>query len=195
MRESRIRRQTAETDVEISLNLDGSGKSSVNTGVGFLDHMLVLFSRHGGFDLNVTCKGDIAVDDHHSVEDIGIVLGQAFKEALGNMAGINRYGNIILPMDEALILAACDISGRCFLQFDLDLPATKVGTFDTELCQEFFLAFTRNSNITLHFKQLSGSNTHHIIEGCFKAFGRILKEAVGIDKSLNGEIPSTKGLI
>ena len=193
MRTAEIKRDTNETKITLTLNLDGSGISKISTGVGFLDHMLTLFARHGSFDLSVTCKGDVEVDDHHSTEDIGICLGSAFAEALGNMAGINRYGNIILPMDESLILCAADISGRSYLGYGLQIPTEKVGTFDTELVEEFFLAFTRKAGITLHFQQLAGTNSHHIIEGAFKAFGRVMKQAVAIDPSLGGQIPSTKG--
>jgi len=195
MRTSQINRKTSETEIELSLNLDGSGTSNIDTGIGFLDHMLTLFARHGRFDLDIKCKGDIQVDDHHSTEDIGICLGLAFEEALGDMGGINRYANIILPMDESLILCAADISGRSYLEYDLSLPTEKVGSFDTELIEEFFLAFIRKSGITLHIKQLAGSNSHHIIEGTFKAFGRVMKTAVSIDPALNGEIPSTKGVL
>lgn len=195
MRTAEIKRDTNETKITLTLNLDGSGISKISTGVGFLDHMLTLFARHGGFDLSVTCKGDVEVDDHHSTEDIGICLGSAFAEALGNMAGINRYGNIILPMDESLILCAADISGRSYLGYGLQIPTEKVGTFDTELVEEFFLAFTRKAGITLHFQQLAGTNSHHIIEGAFKAFGRVMKQAVAVDPSLGGQIPSTKGVL
>ena len=195
MRTAEIKRDTNETKITLNLNLDGSGISKISTGVGFLDHMLTLFARHGGFDLSVTCKGDVEVDDHHSTEDIGICLGSAFAEALGNMAGINRYGNIILPMDESLILCAADISGRSYLGYGLQIPTEKVGTFDTELVEEFFLAFTRKAGITLHFQQLAGTNSHHIIEGAFKAFGRVMKQAVAVDPSLEGQIPSTKGVL
>ena len=195
MRISKIRRETAETDIKLRINLDGTGDSSVKTGVGFLDHMMTLFSRHGRFDLNLECDGDTYVDDHHSVEDIGICLGKAFKKALGDMRGINRYGHIILPMDETLILCAVDISGRAHLSFEADFPTEKIGTFDTELVEEFFEAFVRSSNVTLHIKQLSGKNSHHIAEGIFKAFGRTMKTAVAIDKEFDDEIPSTKGVL
>ena len=195
MRTAEIKRDTNETKITLTLNLDGSGISKISTGVGFLDHMLTLFARHGSFDLSVTCKGDVEVDDHHSTEDIGICLGSAFAEALGNMAGINRYGNIILPMDESLILCAADISGRSYLGYGLQIPTEKVGTFDTELVEEFFLAFTRKAGLTLHFQQLAGTNSHHIIEGAFKAFGRVMKQAVAVDPSLGGQIPSTKGVL
>lgn len=195
MRTAEIRRKTAETDIQLDLNIDGSGKSEISTGVGFLDHMLTLFSRHGRFDLNLVCKGDVDVDDHHSVEDIGICLGKAFAEAAGDMRGIKRYGSMILPMDETLILCAVDISGRSYLNFGLDIPAEKVGTFDTELAEEFFRAFVRNFPITLHIKQLEGKNSHHIIEGTFKAFGRAMKNAIEKDIKYADEIPSTKGVL
>ena len=195
MRTAEISRKTAETDVYVSLCLDGSGNSEISTGVGFLDHMLTLFAKHGRFDLVVNCKGDVDVDDHHSVEDIAIVLGQAFKNALGNMRGICRYGDIILPMDETLILCAIDISGRSFLGYGLDIPTEKVGTFDTELTAEFFAGFVRNLPMSLHIKQLAGTNSHHIIEGTFKAFGRTLAKAVKIDEEFADEIPSTKGVL
>lgn len=195
MRTAEISRKTAETDVYVSLCLDGSGNSEISTGVGFLDHMLTLFAKHGRFDLVVNCKGDVDVDDHHSVEDIAIVLGQAFKNALGDMRGICRYGDIILPMDETLILCAIDISGRSFLGYGLDIPTEKVGTFDTELTAEFFAGFVRNLPMSLHIKQLAGTNSHHIIEGTFKAFGRTLAKAVKIDEEFADEIPSTKGVL
>ena len=195
MRTAEIRRKTAKTDIQLDLNIDGSGKSEISTGVGFLDHMLTLFSRHGRFDLNLVCKGDVDVDDHHSVEDIGICLGKAFAEAAGDMRGIKRYGSMILPMDETLILCAVDISGRSYLNFGLDIPTEKVGTFDTELAEEFFQAFVRNFPITLHIKQLEGKNSHHIIEGTFKAFGRAMKNAIEKDIKYADEIPSTKGVL
>ena len=195
MRIGEIERTTKETSITLRLDLDGSGQSDIDTGVGFLDHMLTLFSRHGMFDLTITCDGDTYVDDHHSVEDIGICLGTAFRQALGDMAGINRYGSMILPMDEALIMAAVDISGRSYLGFDFQIPAQKVGSFDTELVEEFFLAFVRNANITLHLRQLAGTNSHHIIEGAFKAFGRVMRQAAAIDPYLDGQIPSTKGVL
>ena len=195
MRTAEIRRKTAETDIQLDLNIDGSGKSEISTGVGFLDHMLTLFSRHGRFDLNLVCKGDVDVDDHHSVEDIGICLGKAFAEAAGDMRGIKRYGSMILPMDETLILCAVDISGRSYLNFGLDIPTEKVGTFDTELAEEFFQAFVRNFPITMHIKQLEGKNSHHIIEGTFKAFGRAMKNAIEKDIKYADEIPSTKGVL
>ncbi|MCI8608514.1 MAG: imidazoleglycerol-phosphate dehydratase HisB [Firmicutes bacterium] len=195
MRNSQITRKTNETDITLSLKLDGSGIGQIDTGVGFLDHMLTLFARHGNFDLTVCCKGDVEVDDHHSVEDIGICLGAAFSEALGHMAGICRYGNIILPMDEALILCATDISGRSHLEYNLNIPTEKVGVFDTQLVEEFFQAFVRHANLTLHLRQLSGSNSHHIIEGTFKAFARVMREAVSMDPAMEGRIPSTKGVL
>ena len=195
MRTSTINRRTAETDISLTLNLDGTGASEINSGCGFLDHMLTLFARHGRFDLTLTCKGDTYVDDHHTVEDIGIVLGQAFSEALGDKKGIYRYGSMILPMDESLILTAVDLSGRAYLRFDLDIPTEKVGTFDTELVKEFWLAFTRDARCTLHFQQLAGENSHHIIEGAFKSAGRSLRQAVAIDKEFANEIPSTKGVL
>ena len=195
MRTAKIERNTAETKIFLELNLDGTGKSEIATGCGFLDHMLTLFSRHGSFDLTVRCQGDTYVDDHHTVEDIGIALGKALKEAVGDKRGITRYGSFLLPMDEALILCALDISGRSYLGFHLEIPTAKVGTFDTELVEEFFLGLTRNANITLHLKQLDGKNSHHIIEGAFKAFGRALAQACAIDEKHAGEIPSTKGVL
>lgn len=195
MRTSEIKRSTNETDISLLLNLDGSGENSIDTGVGFLDHMLTLFSRHGRFDLNVTCKGDTYVDAHHSVEDIGLCLGAAFAEALGSMKGITRYADVTLPMDEALVLCALDISGRSYLAYGLDISADKVGDLDTELVEEFLLAFTRKAGITVHVRKLAGSNTHHIIEACFKALARALHTAVKIDEAYKDEIPSTKGIL
>ena len=195
MRTAKINRQTAETNIALTLNLDGSGKSKIQTGCGFLDHMLTLFAKHGRFDLTICCKGDTYVDDHHTVEDIGICLGQAFSNALSDKKGIRRYGNMILPMDEALILSAVDLSGRGYLGLALQIPTEKVGTFDTELVEEFFLAFIRNAQCTLHIRQLAGSNSHHIIEGTFKSVARSLKEAVSIDDAFADEIPSTKGVL
>lgn len=195
MRTAKIERNTAETKILLELNLDGTGKGEIATGCGFLDHMLTLFSRHGSFDLTVRCQGDTYVDDHHTVEDIGIALGKALEIALGEKRGITRYGSFLLPMDEALILCALDISGRGYLGFGLEIPTAKVGSFDTELVEEFFLGFTRNANITLHLKQLDGKNSHHIIEGAFKAFGRALAQACAIDEKHAGEIPSTKGVL
>lgn len=195
MRTADISRTTSETDICLSLNLDGTGIAKISTGCGFLDHMLTLFARHSRFDLTVSCTGDTQVDDHHTTEDIGICLGNAFSQALGEMRGINRYGNTILPMDEALILTAVDISGRSMLCFDLDIPSEKVGTFDTELVEEFLLAFVRRANITLHIRQLAGRNSHHIIEGTFKSLARTLRTAVAIDPDFAQEIPSTKGVL
>ena len=195
MRTATINRKTAETDIMLTLNLDGRGNAAVATGCGFLDHMLTLFARHGRFDLDVTCKGDIWVDDHHTVEDVGIALGQAFKAALGEKRGINRYGNCILPMDESLILTAVDLSGRGLLAYDLQIPTQKVGTFDTELVEEFWLGFIRNAECTLHIRKMAGTNSHHIIEGAFKSAGRSLRQAVTIDPAFADEIPSTKGVL
>ena len=195
MRQSEIKRKTAETDIAIKLDIDGSGQGTISTGVGFLDHMLALFSRHGRFDLDVTCKGDTYVDDHHSVEDIGIALGQAFRETLGDKRGICRYGDIILPMDEALILVSLDVSGRGMLCFNANFKTEKIGTFDTQLVEEFFIAFSTNSGITLHIRQLDGRNSHHIAEGMFKAVARALRKAVDLDPKASGEIPSTKGVL
>jgi imidazoleglycerol-phosphate dehydratase len=195
MRTSEINRKTAETDISLLLDLDGRGESTVDTGIGFLDHMLTLFARHGRFDLELTCKGDTHVDDHHSVEDIGICLGSAFADALGDMKGITRYGDIVLPMDEALVLCAVDISGRGLLSCELSLPAGKVGAMDTALVEEFLQAFARKANMTLHLRQLSGSNAHHIIEACFKALARTLRKAVAIEEEYKDEIPSTKGVL
>ena len=195
MRTSEIIRNTAETKITLRLNLDGTGKSEINTGCGFLDHMLTLFSRHGRFDLTVHCQGDTQVDYHHTTEDIGIALGTAFAQALGDKRGICRYGDTLLPMDEALILTAVDLSGRSFLGFDLPIPAQKVGDFDTELVEEFWLGFVRKAECTLHIKEFSGSNSHHIIEGAFKSAARSLKKAVLIDPIYADEIPSTKGVL
>ncbi len=192
MRTYEIARKTAETDVSLTLSLDGTGKADVQSGCGFLDHMLTLFAAHSGYDLTLRCKGDTQVDDHHSVEDIGICLGAAFREALGDKKGIARYGDIILPMDEALILCAVDLSGRATLCVDLQFRARKVGTFDTELCEEFLAAFVRESRMTLHVRQLAGRNTHHIIEGVFKALGRTLSKATAVT---GDAIPSTKGVL
>ncbi len=195
MRTATINRKTGETDIALTLCIDGTGKSEINSGCGFLDHMLTLFAKHGRFDLTVTCQGDTYVDDHHTVEDIGIALGQAFKIALGDKKGMVRYGDTILPMDEALILSAVDFSGRGYLNFDLPLPAAKVGTFDTELVEEFWFGFIRNAECTLHVKKLAGSNTHHIIEGAFKSIARTMREAVRIDPDFSDDIPSTKGVL
>lgn len=195
MREKTVSRRTAETDIRLKLDLDGTGKYQIDTGVGFLDHMLALFARHGRFDLEVSCRGDTGVDDHHSVEDVGIVLGTAVAGALGDRAGIRRYGTVTLPMDEALILCAMDLSGRACLRFTAQFPTQKIGSFDTELVKEFFLAVTRAAGLTLHIRMLDGENSHHIAEAMFKAFGRALREAAGIDPALDGEIPSTKGVL
>ena len=195
MRTAEINRKTNETDIKLKLVLDGTGKIEINTGCGFLDHMLTLFACHGGFDLCVSCKGDTYVDYHHTVEDIGIALGDAFKSALGDMRGITRYGSFILPMDEALIMTAVDISGRAHLSYGLEIPSYKVGDFDTELCEEFFLGLVRHAEITLHIKQLAGANSHHIIEGAFKSSARSLAAAVKIDRERENEIPSTKGVL
>ena len=195
MRYSEINRKTGETDISLKLDLDGSGKSVIDTGCGFLDHMLTLFSAHGKFDLQVKCVGDTYVDDHHTVEDIGIALGDAFAVALGDKKGIVRYGSMILPMDETLILCAVDISGRGCLRYGLEIPTEKIGTFDTELVKEFLLGFVRKSSMALHVKQLDGENSHHIVEGTFKALGRALKQAVSIDEKYKDDIPSTKGVL
>ena len=193
MRTYEITRKTAETDISLALNLDGAGKSSIDTGCGFLNHMLTLFAAHGKFDLTVKCVGDTDVDDHHSAEDIGIVLGQAFQAALGDKRGITRYGSFLLPMDEALIQTAVDISGRSCLCYGLEIPTQKIGSFDTELVEEFFLAFTRNCPMSLHIRQLAGKNSHHIVEGTFKSVARSLKMAVALDGT--NDIPSTKGVL
>ena len=195
MRTSEIKRSTAETDISLALDLDGTGTCEIETGCGFLDHMLTLFAKHGRFDLRITCQGDTYVDDHHTVEDIGISLGKAFKEALGDKKGITRYGSTVLPMDESLILSAVDLSGRGYLGYGLEIPTEKVGSFDTELVEEFFLGFIRNAECTLHIRQLAGSNSHHIIEGAFKSVARSLKAAVAIDAAFADEIPSTKGVL
>ena len=195
MRRSEIIRKTNETDITLKIDLDGKGEYDINSGCGFLDHMLTLFAKHGRFNLMVNCVGDKEVDFHHTTEDIAICLGQAFKNALGDKKGIVRYGDIILPMDETLILSAVDVSGRSFLNLELDIPAEKVGDFDTELCEEFFRAFVFNAGISLHVSQLAGKNSHHVIEATFKAVARVLKNAVAIDPSLAGEIPSSKGVL
>ena len=193
MRIANIERKTGETDITLTLNLDGEGKSTVNSGCGFLDHMLTLFAAHGKFDLTLTCQGDVQVDDHHTAEDIAICLGDAFSRALGDKKGITRYGSMILPMDEALILSAIDLSGRSYLGYEVDIPAAKVGTFDTELCEEFWLAFVRRAACTLHIRQMVGKNSHHIIEGIFKSVARSLRAAVALDGS--DSVPSTKGVL
>jgi imidazoleglycerol-phosphate dehydratase len=195
MRTAQINRKTNETDIKIQLDLDGTGKSVIDSGCGFLDHMLTLFSKHSRIDLTVTCKGDTYVDYHHTTEDIGIALGEAIKTALGDKKGIKRYGDIILPMDETLILCAIDLSGRAYLACDFNINASKVGDFDTELLEEFLRAFTTNLACNLHVRQLAGSNAHHILEGTFKALARCVKEAIEVDARLNGEIPSTKGAL
>ncbi len=195
MREAVINRKTAETDIVLSLALDGSGVSTIKSGVGFMDHMLTLFAKHGRFDLALECIGDTQVDDHHSVEDMGICLGQAFREALGDKKGITRYADTTLPMDEALILTAADISGRAYLACALEIPAQKVGDFDTELVAEFWAAFVRSAQITLHIRQLAGMNSHHIIEGIFKSAARTLRKACAVDPALGDEVPSTKGTL
>lgn len=195
MRKSDITRTTFETDIKLTLNLDGTGKSEIDTGCGFLDHMLTLFAKHGRFDLTVYCKGDTNVDYHHTVEDVGIVLGTAFSEALGDKKGIERYGDTTIPMDEALILSAVDISGRAFFGYELSIPTQRVGDFDTELVEEFWFSFVRNLNCALHIVQFAGKNSHHIIEGAFKSVARSLKKAVSINPEFANEIPSTKGVL
>lgn len=195
MRKAEIKRTTNETDIYLELNIDGSGKSDIDTGCGFLDHMLTLFARHGRFDLTVKCKGDTYVDYHHTTEDIAICLGKAFSDALGDKKGVVRYGNIVLPMDESLILSAVDLSGRGGFYGELGIPTQKVGDFDTELCGEFFIALANNGGMTLHIRKITGANSHHIIEGAFKASARALKEAVSLDEKFLNEIPSTKGLL
>lgn len=195
MRKAEITRKTAETAIELSFDIDGSGICEINTGCGFFDHMLTLFAKHGRFDLKVSCSGDTYVDYHHSVEDIGICMGKAFAAAAGELRGIKRYADMLLPMDEALIMAAVDVSGRSYLAYDAEPGKEKIGDFDTELAEEFFLGFTRNFPITLHIRKLAGTNAHHIIEGVFKAFGRVLSSALSIDQKTAGEIPSTKGAL
>ena len=195
MRTAEISRKTAETDISLTLNLDGTGKSEINSGVGFMDHMLTLFAKHGRFDLTLNCYGDTQVDDHHSVEDIGIALGQAFTQALGEKRGIVRYGSCILPMDEALILTAVDLSGRTYLGYRLKIPTERVGNFDTELVEEFFYGFVRNCPCALHLRKMAGTNSHHIIEGAFKSVARSLRTAVRIEEAYKDEIPSTKGVL
>ena len=195
MRQVTVKRKTAETDIELTLNLDGRGKSQIDSGCGFVDHMLTLFAGHGRFDLTLTCRGDTRVDYHHSVEDIGIALGQGFAEALGDKRGLTRYGSMLLPMDEALVLCAVDLSGRAMLRYSLEVPAGKVGDFDTELAEEFFWGFVRSAAATVHLRQLDGTNTHHILEAAFKAFGRAMRQAVKLDPELSGEVPSTKGVL
>ena len=195
MRIAEVSRKTAETDITLKLNIDGKGVSNIDTGCGFLNHMLTLFAKHARYDLTLCCKGDVCVDYHHTAEDVGICLGEAFSEALGDKKGINRYGDKILPMDEALILSSVDISGRGYLGYSLDIPAEKVGDFDTELCEEFFAAFAREAKITLHIRELAGKNSHHIIEGAFKSVARSLSAATEINERFRDDIPSTKGVI
>ena len=195
MRTAEIARKTNETDIRLSLNLDGRGESQIRTGVGFLDHMLTLLARHGGMDLELTCDGDTQVDDHHSVEDIGIALGQAFDQALGEKRGVRRYASLCLPMDEALILCAVDLSGRGGYYGQAEISTQRVGDFDTELFEEFWIAFARQAQLTLHLQKMAGANSHHIMEGAFKAAGRCLRAAVAIDPEFAGEIPSTKGVL
>ena len=195
MRKAEIVRKTGETDITLSLDIDGKGESEISSGVGFLDHMLILFSRHGRFDLTLKCIGDTYVDGHHSTEDIAIALGSAFRKALGDKRGIKRYGDIILPMDEALILASVDISGRSYLRFTSDFQTEKIGTFDVELLEDFFTSFSENAGITLHIRQLDGRNSHHIAEAMFKAVARAMRKAVEIDEKAKDEIPSTKGVL
>ena len=195
MRKTEIKRNTAETEISLSLNIDGVGKSSVDTCCGFLNHMLTLFAKHGHFDIEIKCVGDYDVDYHHTTEDCGIVLGEAFKEALEDKKGIKRYGDIILPMDDALIMASVDVSGRSYLSYCAETPAEKVGDFDTELAEEFWQGFVRSSGITLHVKKLDGKNSHHIIEGVFKAVARILDSATEIDDRFANEVPSSKGVL
>ncbi|MBR5825759.1 MAG: imidazoleglycerol-phosphate dehydratase HisB [Clostridia bacterium] len=195
MRTATINRKTGETDISLTLNIDGSGKSTIDSGCGFLDHMLTLFAKHGRFDLTVKCVGDTHVDDHHTVEDIGISLGMAFKEALADKKGIVRYGSMILPMDESLILSAVDFSGRGYLGYNMEIPTEKVGTFDTELVEEFWLGFIRNAECTLHIRQLAGTNSHHIIEGAFKSVGHSFRKACKIDSEFSQDVLSTKGVL
>ena len=195
MRTVEAERITNETDIRLKLSVDGQGAYSVDTGCGFLNHMLELFTRHGGFNLELSCRGDVEVDDHHTVEDVGIALGQAFAKALGDKRGITRYGSMLLPMDEALVLCALDISGRAFLNYQVSLPTEKIGTFDTQLVEEFFAAFSRSLGLTLHLNQMAGTNSHHIAEACFKGFGRALAQACAIDENRKFDIPSTKGVL
>lgn len=195
MRTVEAERITNETDIRLKLSVDGQGAYSVDTGCGFLNHMLELFTRHGGFNLELSCRGDVEVDDHHTVEDVGIALGQAFAKALGDKRGITRYGSMLLPMDEALVLCALDISGRAFLNYQVSLPTEKIGTFDTQLVEEFFAAFSRSLGLTLHLNQMAGTNSHHIAEACFKGFGRALAQACAIDEKRKFDIPSTKGVL
>ena len=195
MRTAEVKRDTNETKITLRLNLDGTGKADIRSGCGFLDHMLTLFARHGDFDLSVTCQGDTQVDYHHTVEDIGICLGKAFSQALGDKRGITRYGQFLLPMDETLVLCACDLSGRDYLGWAVDLPAAKVGDFDTELAKEFWLAFVRCCPASIHIREMAGENTHHILEAVFKGMGRTLKMAAAMDEKHLNDIPSTKGTL
>lgn len=195
MREAEIKRKTRETDISLQLELDGEGNIDIDTGCGFLDHMLELFAAHGGFDLTIKCQGDTGVDDHHTVEDVGIAMGQAFLKALGDKKGIYRYGTMTLPMDEVLVVCALDLSGRSYLNMDVSIPSQKVGTFDTELVSEFMMAMARSLEMNLHFVLLAGGNSHHIIEAMFKAFGRALAQGVAIDSKNKDKIPSTKGVL
>ncbi|MCL2078586.1 MAG: imidazoleglycerol-phosphate dehydratase HisB [Oscillospiraceae bacterium] len=195
MRNSDVLRKTKETDIKLALSLDGSGKSNVSTGIGFLDHMLELFAAHGRFDLDIDCTGDMYVDGHHSVEDIGICLGTAFSQALGDAGGICRFSDVTVPMDEALVLCAVDVCGRGHLGFDVALPEYVVGDLESELFEEFLLAFVRKAGVNVHIRLLCGKNAHHILEACFKALARALRAAVKIDSELGGEIPSTKGVL
>jgi len=195
MRQATIDRKTNETNISVALILEGTGRADVDTGVGFLNHMLELFCYHGCFDLALRCKGDTQVDDHHSVEDVGIALGMAFSQALGDKAGIARYGNFLLPMDEALVLCAVDLSGRDALGYQVNIPAEKVGSFDTELVREFMLAFARNLKAAIHFQQMAGVNSHHIIEAMFKGLGRCMRQAVAADTARGGQVPSSKGAL
>lgn len=195
MRRKKIVRDTKETQIILALEVDGTGAYEIDTGCGFFNHMMELFTRHGRFDIAIDCKGDTDVDYHHTVEDIGIVLGRAFREALGDKKGIYRYGSMLLPMDEALILCAVDIGGRSSVNFDVEIPTQKVGDFDTELVKEFVLALAREMGLTVHIRMLAGENTHHIIEGIFKALGRALRQACAIEEEYADEIPSTKGVL
>lgn len=194
-RTAELKRTTAETDIYVSVDLDGNGETSIASGIGFLDHMLVLLSRHSGISMTVTCNGDTEVDDHHSTEDIGIALGTVVREALGDKKGIRRYGTMILPMDEALVIAALDISGRGGLYYDVPFLTEKIGTFDTELVEEFMHSFAMNAGITLHLRKHAGTNSHHVAEACFKGLGRALREAVSMDERFKDSVPSTKGVL
>ncbi|MCR5292127.1 MAG: imidazoleglycerol-phosphate dehydratase HisB [Eubacterium sp.] len=194
-RKATVERKTGETDIKLTINLDGKGKADVNTGIGFFDHMLISFAKHGRFDLDLSCEGDLYVDSHHTIEDVGIVLGKAIKEAVGDKAGIARYASFIMPMDETLVLSAVDLSGRPYLNYDLKLTTPRVGYFDTEMTREFFYAVSYAGEMNLHLKQLDGSNNHHIIEAAFKAFANALRQAVKIDPEYEGEILSTKGTL